>query len=164
MILRQPLARLIVLLYAQSSSAAFDLFGLRKSIYNPRCAHACREPISTAVLDCTSNLTGVTSPQCYATDDNFLQTLAYCISRHCKVDIVELEEFWKQYTTGWQISIPAPKYDYETAVQLAGIPTYHVSWGQELKHVSVIFEEDYEKSYASLSDWTDSENLHTRYA
>ncbi|PMD59360.1 uncharacterized protein K444DRAFT_613336 [Hyaloscypha bicolor E] len=24
-----------------------------------------------------------TSPECYATDDSFLQTLAYCMSTHC---------------------------------------------------------------------------------
>ena len=163
MILQYLSIPLIILACAHTSSAAFDLFVLRRSIYNPRCAHACRGPISTPKLDCTSELTGRTSEECYATDDNFLQTLAFCISKRCNVDDVVLEQFWEQYVVGWQVSNPAPQYGYQTAVKLAGTPTQNISWGGDLDQVSLVGDTDYEKSYVSLADWTDNENLHARY-
>lgn len=64
---------------------------------------------------------------------------------------------------GWEVSEPAPKYDYETAVRLAGIPIASVGWGGDLTGVRVLRNDDYDKSYASLADWTDNENLHARY-
>jgi hypothetical protein len=163
MVLRYSSIVLIVLACSQTSLAAFDLFELRKSIYTPRCAHACRGPLSTSKLPCTSQLTGRTSEQCYAADDNFLQTLAQCISERCRADHGLLEDFWGQYVVGWQISDPAPHYSYEAAVQLAGAPRHNISWGQDLTQVSLISDVDYEKSYASLADWADNENLHARY-
>ena len=165
MILRYHIAAFTILTLGNTvASTPFDLFGLRKTIYNPRCAHDCREPISTSVLSCTSNSTRISTNECHATDDNLLQTLAYCISRHCKVPLGEIEDYWRQHVAGYEIVDPAPKYSYETAVQLAGEPTRNVSWGGELDSVYVITDEDYEKSYNSLLDWTDNENLHARYA
>ena len=164
MILRYQFTATIALTQIAGSLAAFDLFGLRKSIYNPRCAHACREPISTSALTCTEDNDNFSSSKCHATDDSFLQTLAHCISRHCKLPIEELETYWRRHATGWEIVDPAPKYSYEIAVRLAGTPVQTVSWGNPLTNVSVINEKDYEKSYDSLLDWTDNENLHARYA
>jgi hypothetical protein len=164
MILRYSKSIFIASTLVLPSYATFDLFGLRKSIYNPRCAHACRESISTSALECSSLSNKEISLECRATDDNFLQTLGFCISRRCKVGSEELEAYWTRYVVGWQISDPAPKYSYQTAVELASEPTQIVAWGQDLHNVSVVKDSDYEKSYASLRDWTDNENLHARYA
>lgn len=42
-----------------------------------------------------------TEPECYATDDVFLQSLAYCISTHCKgTQAWELERYWKMNVAG----------------------------------------------------------------
>ena len=60
--------------------------------------------MSILKLACTSDLTQKTSPECYATDNVFLETLGFCISRHCKVGVDEIEQYWNQYVAGWQIS------------------------------------------------------------
>lgn len=42
-----------------------------------------------------------TEPECYATDDAFLQSLAYCISTHCQgTPSWELERYWKMNVAG----------------------------------------------------------------
>jgi hypothetical protein len=44
---------------------------------------------------------GETEPECYATDDFFLQSLAYCISTRCPTTPAwELERYWKMNVAG----------------------------------------------------------------
>ena len=80
-------------------------------MYKPPCAFSCRSIISGAMLNCSvmeggedsmAGMAGMdmgaeftTSPECYATDDSFLQTLAYCMSTHCSgVSEWKLEQYW----------------------------------------------------------------------
>ncbi len=43
----------------------------------------------------------MTDPECYATDDAFLQTLACCVQSHRKeIPIWKLEQFWKNNVAG----------------------------------------------------------------
>jgi hypothetical protein len=69
------------------------LIGYGITLYDPTCAFACRDTISSSFLNCSSeelamddmDMSGSsTDPECYATDDAFLGSLAWCISTHCQ--------------------------------------------------------------------------------
>jgi hypothetical protein len=48
-----------------------------------------------------------TEPECFATDDAFLQSLAYCISTRCKnTPAWELERYWKMNVAGRAQYVP----------------------------------------------------------
>lgn len=162
MILRRSAPLLLLLPCASYTVATIDVFGLREQIYKPRCAHSCLEAVEVSTLECTSNLTHTTSPSCFATDNSYLQTLAYCVTQRCHEKTDLLEHFWANYVVGWQVTSPVPKYDYETAVHLAGVPTDVVPSGKMLDKVYVVSQSDYDTAYTSLGDWNDAEDYHTR--
>jgi hypothetical protein len=152
-----------LLSFIRLSAAAEDIFGLRKSIYVPRCAHACRTSIQESPLECSSG-TG-TSAQCFASNGPYLQTLAFCIANHCTdVPNIELDTFWSRYVVGWDLGIPQPIYTYWTALELAGQPNSILRYGKRLDQVSFVAEKDYLTEYTSLVDWNDTERNHTRFA
>lgn len=81
-------------------------------MYKPACAYACRAVLESSSLNCTSHggmhmpgmdmhMGAETEPECYATDDAFLQTLAYCMSSRCQgTQAWELERYWKMNVAG----------------------------------------------------------------
>jgi hypothetical protein len=142
-----------------------DVFGLRKNIYVPRCAHACRAAIQPSPLECTSSTELSTSAQCYASNDPFLQTLAYCVYSQCEgITNSDLENYWDRYVVGWDLTTPSPKYNYLTALDLASQPNTTLRYGKSLVKVSLVPENDYIIAYTSLADWDESEVYHTRFA
>ncbi|KAI2607205.1 ferric reductase like transmembrane component-domain-containing protein [Hypoxylon fragiforme] len=104
-------------------------------MYHPTCAFACHDALSSYQLNCSTSLnhtmTGghlgdtsmpafITSPDCYATDDNFLSSVAYCISTHCSHESVsDIEHYWNAFLVGRIPDQPIPKESYSTALQHA---------------------------------------------
>src|ERR1700753_2324525 len=86
------------------------LMGYGITMYRPVCTYACRDTIADAELVCGtwSVMDGMNmsmaSPECYATDDAFLQTLAYCIHTRCPgpkekerdVPLWKIEKWWTE--------------------------------------------------------------------
>ncbi|KAI1775454.1 ferric reductase like transmembrane component-domain-containing protein [Hypoxylon cercidicola] len=108
-------------------------------MYHPTCAFACHDALSLYKLSCSvavnpedadgnhlgdmSMPTFTTSPKCYATDDNFLQSVAYCISTHCHdVPLSDLEYYWATFLIGRIPGQPVPKESYSTALAHADPP------------------------------------------
>lgn len=91
--------------------------GYGNSLYVPVCAYSCYRSISSATLNCSStNPEGKSStdPDCYATDDAFLETLAYCMSTRCPdLSMWELEKFWSENAADGI----EPKYTYSEALE-----------------------------------------------
>ena len=106
-----------------SGYRGFGFLGYGIPMYQPPCAHACRSALSGYMLSCSEmstdeDMSGMdmklrkrmdgmgsdgpsftTSPHCYAADDEFLQSLAYCISHHCsELSVSTLESFWATAT------------------------------------------------------------------
>ena len=57
----------------------------------------------------------MTSPDCYASDDAFLTSLAYCFKVNCpNLPLWQLEQYWADAASG----VPAvpPKWSYQTAL------------------------------------------------
>jgi hypothetical protein len=105
------------------------LIGYGIQMYDPGCAFACRDTVTSWMLDCGDAGTNIGShhggmamatptPLCYATNDPFLQTLALCIANHCKEEpLSKLEYWWETYLVGRQPGQPYPKISYQTALE-----------------------------------------------
>ncbi|KAI1142018.1 hypothetical protein F5Y05DRAFT_402040 [Hypoxylon sp. FL0543] len=106
-------------------------------MYNPTCAYACHDSLSSYQLSCsipggdsghhhmgdTGRPMFTTSPDCYATDDNFLRSISYCISTHCPdVSISKLEHYWETSLIGRSPDQPTPKEPYTIALLHADPP------------------------------------------
>ncbi|KAK3063404.1 hypothetical protein LTS18_000639 [Coniosporium uncinatum] len=135
------------------------LIGYGITMYVPNCAYSCRTTIASSPLNCSAvpdtdmadmgdmamDMTPTSSPECYATDDAFLQTLAYCISTHCgDLEAWKIEQWWIQNVAGIQADQPDPKETYQMALaQVVSPPTDVLVSGDPLNKTSLVPEEDY---------------------
>ncbi|KAK5059984.1 hypothetical protein LTR84_009867 [Exophiala bonariae] len=112
-----------------AASAAF--VGLGTTAYKPYCCTACRASLAAATLACTPHHHGgahshgaTTPPDCYASDEAFLTSLAYCLNVTCtdqeQLPIWELEKWWAQKVTE-NPTVP-PTLLYTQALGLIGVP------------------------------------------
>lgn len=168
---------LLVMSHVTTGRDGHGLIGYGISMYKPLCAYVCRDLLSTSMLNCseTMDMSGgmsmhmhgasETSPDCYATDDAFLGTLAYCISTHCQgTAIYELERYWSLNVAGRQPDQPLPKASYQET--LAGItlePTETLVVGEELNQTMLVSDEDYEMSYNAQAIFEKMEVNHETY-
>ncbi|KAF2664574.1 ferric reductase-like protein transmembrane component 4 [Microthyrium microscopicum] len=142
------------------------LVGYGISMYRPVCAFACRDILSSATLNCTmaaESMPGMsmdmgeatTDPSCYATDDSFLQTLAYCISTRCQkesVPIWKIEKWWQLNVAGIAAQQPDPKESYQQALEKVSTPPTEVHMqGDPLNKTSLTDDTDYLTSWNA--DW-----------
>lgn len=87
------------------------LVGYGIVMYDPPCAYACKDVVSPSTLNCSDHSDHAgghshsgpakTSPACYATDDAFLRTMAWCLERNCQdAPRWKLEYFWSRDLVG----------------------------------------------------------------
>jgi hypothetical protein len=125
------------------------------SFLQPACAFACRDAISGATLKCSTIMESeempgletsdmvMTDPKCLATDDAFLQTLAWCMSSRCK-DVLawKLEKFWKDNVAGKLADQPDPKETYGRALdEITNSPTTVYAETSPLNKTSVMADD-----------------------
>jgi hypothetical protein len=105
-----------------------------------------------------------TSPECYATDDSFLQTLAYCMSTRCSgVSEWELEKYWVFNVAGTEPGQPDPKESYaRTLSRVANAPT-EMFMGDELNKTMLTSETEYRINFNTLNTFENIESTHSRY-
>ena len=150
------------------------LIGYGISMYNPLCAFSCRDVLSSSMLNCSESVSmssmGIdmgsdTSPDCYATDDAFLESLAYCLSTHCQdVSVWVLEKYWVMNVAGTSINQPMPKATYQqTIANMTTKPTDTLVIGEDLNKTMIVSYEDYEKSYNAQSAFERMEIKHETY-
>ncbi|KAI1441990.1 hypothetical protein F5Y02DRAFT_410403 [Annulohypoxylon stygium] len=135
-------------------------------MYDPACAYVCFDVIGRYQLSCSevedesampgmSGMSGpmiMTSPNCYATDDNFLRSMAYCISTHCRdVSQTRLEHYWEYFLVGRSPKQPTPKEPYSVALLHADPPPKAIVESRAfLNTTTLVDEEIYSASYNSL--------------
>ncbi|KAK6336295.1 hypothetical protein TWF696_001857 [Orbilia brochopaga] len=93
------------------------------------------------------------SPQCYASNDFFMQTLAWCIHTHCPADtpISKLETYWEMNVAGRKDNQPLPKYSYQDALaRVTTPPTEIVNSTVVLNRTSLVNEWLYSANYGAL--------------
>ena len=151
------------------------LVGYGISMYKPLCAYACRDVLSSSMLNCSEpmdmsmgmgmEMGSETSPDCYATDEAFLETLAYCMSTHCQdVGVWDLESYWNMNAAGRLQKQPVPKATYQqTVADMSAEPTDTLVVGEDLNRTMIISDEDYEGSYNAQKVFEEMEDSHSRY-
>ena len=161
-----------------TSRAGHGLIGYGIDMYDPNCAYTCRGVLASSALECSipamsgsgtstsMSMDAETEPACFASDDTFLQTLAWCISTHCKneVPIYVLEKYWLRNVAGTQSVQPSPKYSYQQALaKIAGDPTETINSGNPLNTTSVVAEEDFIANFNAQAIFQAEEILHEEY-
>jgi hypothetical protein len=148
---------------ADSQRSEYGFVGYGIDAFDPFCAFACRDSISGATLNCSevmsdemggmSGMGGMvmTSPECYATDDAFLQTLAWCVQSHCNdIPAWKLEQFWIDNVAGTFANQPDPKYTYQQALsKINGPPTAVYNETGSLNKTSVVSEDLWFAAYTT---------------
>lgn len=155
---------------AQQKRIEHGVLGYGIDALNPACAFACRESISGARLTCSeigaSSADEVsTSTKCYASDDAFLQTLAWCMQSRCKnVSNWKLEKFWNENVAGSYKTQPQPRYTYEQALEkISSPPTAVFNMTGSLNATSVVFEDLWSANYDTDTDFMYRETLQELY-
>ncbi|KAK5722785.1 hypothetical protein LTR15_006018 [Elasticomyces elasticus] len=89
------------------------------------------------------------SPKCKTTNDIYLQSLAYCISTHCKdIELWKVEQWWQLNVAGRSVVQPVPKYSYHEALDRVVTPPNATTPSDEpLTGVSLADEETYLATY-----------------
>jgi len=161
--------------HTTTGRTAHGLVGIPITMYKPTCAFACRAAISSAQLNCSTvemaamegmSASFSTSPKCYATDDFFLQTLAWCISSRCTEEPVwQLEKYWLLNVAGIQPGQPNPKEPYEAALLKVSSPPTVIfnSTLEVLNSTQVVDDSDWLPQYETLFTFEKVEDNHEKY-
>jgi hypothetical protein len=157
------------------------LIGYGIVMYKPNCAYSCQASLTSTVLSCSEvmppDMEGMemsmddgpmTSPECYASDDAFLQTLAYCMSIKCvganEAPTWQLEKWWSENVAGRASEQPLPKETYAEALGKINIaPTKVVAAGDSLNETSLVNEDDYVANFNAQEAFEDGEVLHEKF-
>ncbi|OGM50802.1 ferric-chelate reductase (Fre2) [Aspergillus bombycis] len=143
-------------------------------MYKPPCAHACRSSITNPLNCSTSSDDGLhiawnveksPEPECYATNDAFLQTLAYCLYSHCQtVPNSTLQRYWEMNVAGSQKDQPLPKQAYQQALQSIGFrPNITANVSTVLESASLVPEGLYDLNWSTLAVFEKAEATHEKY-
>ena len=140
-------------------------------------AMACVRSIYGLMLSCSTmsnNTLGMmqqtTSSECWATNEPYLTTLAYCMYVKCKdshVPASKLGWFWETEATGQSTAgqvLIGPKWTYaEALAQIQSPPTIELDANAEQLNVtSLVSEEVYQKQWnvlVAVNEETAKENL-----
>jgi hypothetical protein len=132
--IRSLLARLLftLQLVAPCLADGSGFIGYGKVMHFPACAHACRGAVALSPLPCTPEYgpfdylhgNNPTSPDCFATSEVFMQTVALCIATHCPKDLSldTIESYWRLHETSGNVpeSEPKPAMSYSEALASIG--------------------------------------------
>lgn len=161
--------------HVSSGRAGHGLIGYGIVMYDPTCAQACRDIVAASSLDCTESshdmdgagmhMGSETTPECYATDSVFLQTVAFCVSTRCAgASVADLEHWWRLNIPGHNAVQPVPEKSYQQALaEISGDPTESLISGDPLYSVKLVSDDDYLGSFNGEYGFEQAEGTHERY-
>ncbi|CCF37659.1 ferric reductase transmembrane component 4 [Colletotrichum higginsianum] len=163
----------------------YGLIGYSITMYQPLCAYSCRVALSASPLNCSSRteVNGMvfanTSSSCFATDDAFLMSLAWCIHIRCvDLSVWEIEKYWQSTEASIRNSHrrldepgvnvdsnpPAPKWTYQEALSNVNrTPTATLSFANPLKEKALVSDADYQVQYNTMGMFEKMEVNHETY-
>ncbi|KAL4873332.1 ferric reductase like transmembrane component-domain-containing protein [Aspergillus spectabilis] len=105
------------------------------------------------------------SPECYTTNDAFLQSLAYCMLLHCTDERNStLQEFWELNVAGRLDDQPLPVVSYIEALQAVNdTPPLIANTSVILHSVGLVPEDSYLVEFRTLMVFEKVETAHERY-
>lgn len=168
-----------------SGYQGYGFIGYGIPMYHPPCAHACRSGLSGYMLKCSDMVTDqsmdgmdmkrkrmdmggsefTTSPSCYATDDMFLESLAYCMSTHCEgLPASDLEFYWEKYLAGNNEGQPTSNESYTTVLLKTSRPPIAIVAANELLNTTTLVDEaTWLANYNADTHFKRVETLHVTY-
>ncbi|KAI0379342.1 ferric reductase like transmembrane component-domain-containing protein [Hypomontagnella monticulosa] len=163
----------LVAAHTSTGYRGYGLVGYGIDMSKPTCAYACHDAMSEYQLDCSTVLDPndpnahhhgrrrkfVTSEECYATNKNYLRSIAYCISTYCPADISisTLENYWAAFLIGRHPGQPAPNETFSVSLYNANPPPSKVVESKALLNTTTLVDmETYMANY--LSNFVFEEN------
>ncbi|KAK2001843.1 ferric reductase-like protein transmembrane component 4 [Colletotrichum falcatum] len=157
--------------------AGHGLVGYGIKMFDPPCAFACRDAISGATLRCSTvgsnNMGGMagmsgmvmTDGECYATDDAFLGTLAWCVAARCEgIPEWKLEKYWKDNVAGTAAVQPDPKITFQQALTtVSGTPTAVYAATGPLNQTSLVSQDLWYAAYNTDVIFEGQESMQVKY-
>ncbi|KAK1961648.1 ferric reductase like transmembrane component [Colletotrichum sublineola] len=172
------LSYLIANVYAQTGSG---IIGFGISLYPDLCCQACHDSLSSLYLNCTNFSSsmdmsgmegmsmsgmdmqmGTTSPDCYASNTPWLQTMAYCIQKNCNAHGYPADKQAKCFSN--QAVGGAPSPTFEESLPSVAPTTELASDAKWLNKTSLVNQALYDSTYGTNGEFARSEYLHTRYS
>ncbi|KAJ0166299.1 Ferric reductase transmembrane component 3 [Colletotrichum tanaceti] len=163
----------------------YGLIGYGITMYQPLCAYACRVALSASPLNCSSvaemngKVLADTPSSCYATDDAFLVSLAWCIHTRCvDISVWEIEKYWHSTEASVRSSHrrldepgvkvnahpPVPKWTYQEALRNVNqTPTATLSFASPLKEKVLVSDADYFVQHNTMGMFEKMEVNHETY-
>ena len=145
-------------------------------MYDPPCAFGCIDTVKSWALDCkddhgmgehsSSMHMAAATPECKATNDPFLQTMAWCFHTHCADEKNStLENIWEMDIVGRLKIQPSPKYSYQVALSLVSKdpPTKVVDSEEVLNRTSLVDEDAWLANFNGDNGFEQMEILAERY-
>ena len=158
------------------------IVGYGISLYQDLCCQACHDSLSSLYLSCTTfgnddmgdmgdmdmgdmgdmGPMGTTSPECYANNTAWLQTMAYCIQQNCNADgypgdkqaeCFSVHALAGASTPTFHDSLPATP----PTIELASDATW-------LNFTSLVNPDLYYSTHGTLGEFARQEYLHTKYS
>lgn len=180
----RSLLGIFVLLLVQNvcGQSGSGIIGFGISLYEDLCCQACHDSLSSLFLTCTafanetdadkmpsmagmqemSMPTGITSPECYASNTPWLQTMAYCIQQKCNAHGYpadkQVECFKKQAVNG--ASTPSLRDSLPIIAPVIELAA-NAMW---LNVTSLVNKDIYFSNYGTAGEFARSEYLHTKYS
>lgn len=106
------------------------------------------------------------SPECYANNKPYLQTLALCIDQRCSADvpISTRDRFFEMSIGGRLKQPPMPVYSYmEALLSIEHTPTNSTPSDEMLMQVSLVEDEDYISNFNGNHGFELAESTHSLY-
>lgn len=106
-----------------------------------------------------------TSTECYASDADFLTSMAWCIKQHCtSLKPWQIEKYWYHEVPGKQAHQPEPRLTYQQALdRVPTTPEVSISPGSPLNTTVLVADIDWKLQAMSLSVFAAVEINHSKY-
>lgn len=106
------------------------------------------------------------SPECYANNKPYLQTLALCMDQRCpeEVPISARDKFFEMSIGGRLKQPPVPIYSYmEALMSIENTPTNSTRSDEMLMQASLVEDEDYVSNFNGNYGFEMAESAHSLY-
>jgi hypothetical protein len=165
------------------SAGSNGIIGFGLSLYQDQCCQACYDSLSALYLTCTTfddaasmdmdmgmmkrddmgdMPMGTTSPECYANNTAWLQTMAYCIQSNCDSHGYPADKQPACFSAHAVMGASTPTFE-ESLPSVA--PTVMLeSDAMWLNVTSLVNNDTYYSTYGTEAEFARSEYIHTRYS
>ncbi|KAG7111374.1 Calcium-transporting ATPase 2 like protein [Verticillium longisporum] len=148
-------------------------------MYDPPCAFACRDAIAPHRLNCSTvepkprerrhgghKPKFKTTPACFATDDSYLQSMAWCIQARCDdLETWAIDKFWGADVIWNQADHhETPRLGFHDALSQAGkAPNEEMEEHEVLTGAKLVPDKDWDRAFAMVRTFARVETSNSKY-